>query len=66
MVKKSILETLFFWKDLGDTHKSNVVKKKNNTKQLTIGARSHENAPYMRNENESQPHDWIRVTTLVH
>ena len=31
-----------------------------------IGVRSHENAPYMRNENESQPHDMIRVTTLVH
>ena len=23
-------------------------------------------SPYMRNENESQPHDWIRVTPLVH
>ena len=22
-----------------------------------VGARSHKNAPYMRNENESQPHD---------
>ena len=33
---------------------------------VCIEARSHENAPYMRNENESQPHDWFRVTTLIH
>ena len=33
---------------------------------IYIGARSHENASYMRKENESQPHDWIRVTTPCH
>ena len=33
---------------------------------IHVWARSRENALYMRNENESQPHDLISVTTLVH
>ena len=33
---------------------------------IYIEARSLERTPYMRNENESQPHDWIRVATFVY